>query len=159
MTLDTCTQIPFSPIDGYLYAMTTLSGTDYSTTFSLESDCTATTGVNPNQVTEVIDTCTDLGIYIVDSWIAHSEKFSNAYDSLATITLDCTTTTVSATTTAASANDVAACVTAVAILQVLEQIIILQSSLYSVSVHTYCVDGQLPSIKQITQATGDWQTI
>ena len=47
----------------------------------------------------------------------------------------------------------------VAIHQVLEQIIILQSSLYSVSVHTYCVDGQLPSIKQITQATGDLQAI
>ena len=47
----------------------------------------------------------------------------------------------------------------VAIHQVLEQIIILQSSLYSISVHTYCVDGQLSSIKQITQATGDLQAI
>ena len=37
--------------------------------------------------------------------------------------------------------------------QVLEQIIILQSSQYSVSVHTYCVDGQLPSIKEIPQVT------
>merc|ERR1712086_304489 len=112
MTLDTCTQIPFSPINGYLYALTTLSGTDYSTTFSLESDCAATTGVTPNPVTAVIDTCTDLGIYITDSFVAHSEKFSNAYDSSATVTLDCTTTTTSATTTTAGANDVAACITA-----------------------------------------------
>ena len=35
----------------------------------------------------------------------------------------------------------------VAIHQVLEQIVILQSSQYSVSVHIYCVDGQLPSVK------------
>merc|ERR1711865_772111 len=91
--------------------MTTLSGTDYSTTFSLESDCAATTGVTPNPVTAVIDTCTDLGIYIADSWVTHSEKFSNAYDSSATVTLDCTTTTTSATTTTAGANDVAACIT------------------------------------------------
>ena len=47
----------------------------------------------------------------------------------------------------------------VAIHQVLEQIIILQSSLYSVSVLTYSVDGQLPSIKLITQVTGDLQAI
>ena len=47
----------------------------------------------------------------------------------------------------------------VAIHQALEKIIILQSSLYSFSVHTYCVDGQLPNIKQITQATGDLQAI
>ena len=112
MTLDTCTQIPFSPISGYLYAKTTLSGTDYSTTFSLESDCTASQGVNPNPVTEVIDTCKDLSIYIVNSWIAHSEKFGNAYDSSATVTLDCTTTTTSAVTNTAGANDVAACITA-----------------------------------------------
>ena len=47
----------------------------------------------------------------------------------------------------------------VAIHQVLEKIIILRSSLYSIRVHTYDVDGQLPSIKQITQATGDLQAI
>ena len=47
----------------------------------------------------------------------------------------------------------------VAIHQVLEQIIILQSNQYSVSVHTYCVDGQLPSIKEIPQVTGDLHSL
>ena len=44
-------------------------------------------------------------------------------------------------------------------IEVLEKIIILRSSLYSIRVHTYYVDGQLSSIKQITQATGDLQAI
>ena len=47
----------------------------------------------------------------------------------------------------------------VAIPQVLEKIVKLRSSLYSVRVLTYYVDGQLSSIKQITQATGDLQAI
>ena len=47
----------------------------------------------------------------------------------------------------------------VAIHQVLEKIIILRSSLYSIRVLTYYVDGRLSSIKQITQATGDLQAI
>ena len=48
---------------------------------------------------------------------------------------------------------------AVAIHEVLEKIIILRSSLYSIRVHTYYVDGQPSSNKQITQATGDLQVI
>ena len=47
----------------------------------------------------------------------------------------------------------------VVIHEVLEKIIILRSSLYSIRVHTYYVDGQLSSNKQITQATGDLQAI
>ena len=47
----------------------------------------------------------------------------------------------------------------VAIHQVLEKVIKLRSNLYSIRVLTYYVDGQLSSIKQITQATGDLQAI
>ena len=47
----------------------------------------------------------------------------------------------------------------VAVHQVLEKIRILRSSLYSISVHTYYVDGQLSSVKLIAQVTGELQAI
>jgi len=94
VTLDECTQLP--PIgeglpDGTFepYGLTTYDSqsSEYSTTYSLESDC------SPLFVSDsdTIDTCMFLSIYDGTNPMDYSQRFSDAYDTDATVALDCTT--------------------------------------------------------------------
>jgi len=99
VTLDECTQFP--PIGEGLpggtiepYGLTTYDSqsSEYSTTYSLESDCSEKMFVSHY---EQIDTCLTLTCMVPlicgTNPMDYSQRFSDAYDTDATVALDCTT--------------------------------------------------------------------